>query len=454
MAFDLVIKNGTIVTAETTYQADLGIEGERIAAIGHNLAGEREIDATGKLVTPGAVDIHVHMQMPIGDGLVSADDFFTGTRAAAFGGATTIIDFIEPQPQQTLLDALAARRAEADERVVIDYGLHMTIDPPTIAKLDQLPAVVEAGCPTFKLYMAYGFRLTDGQLMQALAAVRDVGGLAVVHAENWDIICTLIEQNLAEGRTEPRWHPRSRPALTEGESAGRLIDIATLVGTPVHIFHVGCQAVVDRIADARRRGLPVTGETCPQYLMLDDTVFDRPGVEGALPVCAPPIRPEGEQALMWAALAQDQLQIVTTDHCPFTRQDKARGLADFSRIPGGVPSIEGRFSIVYAYGVRTGRFSASRWVEVCCTTPAQMVGLAGKGHLAVGYDADVVIFDPGRSITLSTETLHENVDWTPYDRLEVQGWPAVTISRGRILVENGQFHAEAGQGRFVERKLK
>jgi dihydropyrimidinase len=454
MAFDLVIKNGTIVTAETTYQADLGIQGERIAAIGHDLAGEREFDATGKLVTPGAVDIHVHMQMPIGDGLVSADDFFTGTRAAAFGGATTIIDFIEPQPQQTLLDALAARRAEADERVVIDYGLHMTIDPPTIAKLDQLPAVVEAGCPTFKLYMAYGFRLTDGQLMQALAAVRGVGGLAVVHAENWDIICTLIEQNLAEGRTEPRWHPRSRPALTEGESAGRLIDIATLVGTPVHIFHVGCQAVVDRIADARRRGLPVTGETCPQYLMLDDTVFDRPGVEGALPVCAPPIRPEGEQALMWAALAQDQLQIVTTDHCPFTRQDKARGLADFSRIPGGVPSIEGRFSIVYAYGVRTGRFSASRWVEVCCTTPAQMVGLAGKGHLAVGYDADVVIFDPGRSVTLSTETLHENVDWTPYDRLEVQGWPAVTISRGRILVENGQFHAEAGQGRFVERKLK
>ncbi|HEX9924342.1 MAG TPA: amidohydrolase family protein, partial [Anaerolineae bacterium] len=205
---------------------------------------------------------------------------------------------------------------------------------------------------------------------------------------------------------------------------------------------------------ARRRGLPVTGETCPQYLMLDDTVFDRPGVEGALPVCAPPIRPEGEQALMWAALAQDQLQIVTTDHCPFTRQDKARGLADFSRIPGGVPSIEGRFSIVYAYGVRTGRFSASRWVEMCCTTPAQMVGLARKGHLAVGYDADVVIFDPERSVTLSTETLHENVDWTPYDRLEVQGWPAVTISRGRILVEHDQFHAEAGQGRFVERKLK
>jgi len=454
MTFDLVIKNGTVVTAETTFQADVGIQGERITAIGQHLAGEREIDATGKLVTPGAVDIHVHMQMSIGD-IISADDFFTGTRAAAFGGTTTIIDFVEPAPQQTLLEALATRRAEADDRVVIDYGLHMTIDPPTIAMLDQLPAVVEAGCPTFKLYMAYGFRLTDGELLRALEGVRKVGGLPVVHAENWDVICTLIEDNLAAGRTGPHWHPRSRPALTEGESAGRLIDIATLVGTPVHIFHVGCQAVVDRIAGARRRGLPVSGETCPQYLMLNDTVYDRPGVEGALPVCAPPIRPKGEQAHMWDALAHNHLQIVTTDHCPSTRREKARGVEanDFSQIPGGVPSIEGRFSIVYTYGVRTGRFSASRWVDMCCTSPAQMVGLERKGRIAVGYDADLVIFDPQQNVTLSTGTLHENVDWTPYDGLEVQGRPAVTISRGQILVENGEFLGEAGQGRFVERKL-
>lgn len=453
MTLDLVIKNGTIITAETTYQADIGIQGEQITAIGQSLSGAREIDAAGKLVTPGAIDIHVHLQMPIGD-ITSADDFFTGTRAAAFGGTTTIIDFVEPEPDQTLLDALAARRAEADDRAVIDYGLHMTIDPPTIAKLDQFPAVVEAGCPTFKLYMAYGFRLTDGELLRALQAVRAVGGLPVVHAENWDVICTLIEQNLAAGRTEPCWHPRSRPALTEGESAGRLIDIATLVGVPVHIFHVGCQTVVDRIADARRRGLPVTGETCPQYLMLNDTVYDRPGVEGALPVCAPPIRPEGEQALMWKALAQNHLQIVTTDHCPFTRQEKARGLNNFSQIPGGVPSIEARFSIAYAYGVRAGHFSANRWVEMCCTAPAQMVGLERKGHIAVGYDADLVIFDPDHKVTLSTDTLHENVDWTPYDSLDVQGWPSVTISRGKILVENGEFHGKAGQGQFVERKLE
>jgi dihydropyrimidinase len=456
MTFDWVIKNGTIVTAETTYQADIGLTGEEIAAIGQDLSGLRAIDATGKLVTPGAVDVHVHLQMPLGPGIISADDFFSGTRAAAFGGTTTIIDFVESKPQQPLLEALAARRAEADGRVTIDYGLHMTIAPPDIAKLDQLPAVVAAGCPSFKLYMAYGFRLTDGELLQALAAVRDVAGLPVIHAENWDVICTLIQHNLAAGRTTPHWHPRSRPELMEAEAAGRAIDLATFVGLPLHIFHVGCQAVVDRIVAARARGLAITGETCPQYLLLDDSVYDRPGVEGSLPVCAPPIRPAGEQEKMWQALANDHLHLVTTDHCPFVKADKRRGLEanDFSQIPGGVPSIESRFSLVYAYGVRPGRFSANRWVELCCTRPAQMFGLTRKGVIAVGYDADLVIFDPEKKISLSTGALHENVDWTPYAGLDVTGWPVATLSRGQVLVENGQFFGQAGQGKFVERNLK
>ncbi len=454
MTFDLVIKNGTIVTAEASYRADVAIQGERIAAVGQNLTGVAEFDAGGKLVTPGAIDIHVHLQMPIGGNVFSADDFFTGTRAAAFGGTTTIIDFVEPEPQESLLEALAARRAEADERVVIDYGLHMTLAPPDIAKLDQVPAVVEAGCPSFKLYMAYGFRLNDGELMQALEAVRDAGGFPVVHAENWDVICTLVARNLAEGHTEPRWHPRSRPALMEGEAAGRLIDLAALVGTPVHIFHVSCAQVVERIAGARRRGLPVYGETCPQYLLLTADEYDRPGVEGALPVCSPPLRSEADQERLWQALTQDVLQIVTTDHCPFAREVKARGLADFSRIPGGVPSIEGRFSMVYSYGVRPGRFTTNRWVDMCCTTPARLFGLERKGTIAVGYDADVVVFDPERTITLSTGTLHENVDWTPYSGMDLTGWPAVTISRGKVIVENGQFRGRAGQGQFIKRALK
>ncbi len=453
MNFELVIKNGTIITAETTYQADIGIQGERITAIGEGLQGQREIDASGRLVTPGAIDVHVHLQMPIGN-FVSVDDFFTGTRAAAFGGTTTVIDFVEAQPNEPLLDALAARRAEADGRVVIDYGLHMTIGPDEISKLDQVPAATRAGCASFKLYMAYGFRLNDGQLLVALEAVRAAGALPIVHAENWDVICTLIERNLAAGHTEPAWHPRSRPALMEGEAAGRVIDLATLAGTPLYIFHVSCAEVVERIAAARQRGLPVYGETCPQYLFLTDAVYDRPGVAGAWPVCSPPLRPEPHQNRLWEALAQNKLQAVSTDHCPFTSADKATGLGNFSRIPGGVPSIEARFPLIYAYGVRTGRFSANRWVDICCTTPAKLFGLARKGTIAVGYDADLVIFDPEVRRTLSTETLHENVDWTLYDGLEVTGWPAVIISRGAVIVEKGEFYGQPGQGRFVVRQLR
>ncbi|MCS7039542.1 MAG: amidohydrolase family protein, partial [Caldilineales bacterium] len=240
MTYDLVITNGTIVTAANTFRADIGIRGERIAAIGENLNGQRVLDATDRLVIPGGVDIHVHMQMPLAPDVISADTFYTGTRAAALGGTTTIVDFVEAKGEESLLAALAARRAEADPQVVIDYALHMTIGPRDIAKLDEVPAVAAAGCTSFKLYMAYGLRLDDGQLLQALEAVRDVGGRPVIHCENWDIICTLIRRHLAAGRTEPRWHPRSRPELLEGEAAGRAIAIAEFVGVPLHIFHVSC----------------------------------------------------------------------------------------------------------------------------------------------------------------------------------------------------------------------
>ncbi len=449
--YDLVIKNGTVVTAVSTTTADIGIRGEKIAAVGQDLSGEREFDATGKLVTPGAVDIHVHMQMSLGDGIVSADDFFTGTRAAAFGGTTTMVDFVEAKPEQRLVDALAARRAEADPRVVIDYGLHMTLGPTEINKLEQVQEAYAAGCTSFKLYMAYGFRLTDDQLMLALEAVRDVGGFPVVHAENWDVICALVARNVENGRISPHWHPRSRPALMEGEAAGRVIDIATLVGTPLHIFHVSCAAVVQKIVAARQRGLPITAETCPQYLFLTQAAYDAPGVAGTLPVCSPPLRPQSDQDALWQALARGDLQIVTTDHCPFTLADKARGLTDFSRIPGGVPSIEMRFGALYSHGVRNGRLSLNQWVAMCCTTPAKLAGLKQKGDIAVGYDADVVIFDPEKALTLSTDVLHEQVDWTPYDGLTMQGYPTVVLSRGQVIVENGQFKGDAGNGRFINR---
>jgi dihydropyrimidinase len=393
------------------------------------------------------------MQMALGSGVVSADDFFTGTRAAAHGGTTTIIDFVEAEPEQSLFEGLTDRRAEADEKVVIDYGLHMTLAPPDLAKLDELPAIFEAGCTSFKLYMAYGFRLDDGQLLRALQAVSKVSGLPIVHAENWDVICTLIDQNLAAGRTEPRWHPRSRPELMEGEAANRVINLATLANTPLYIFHVSCGAVVERMAAAQQQGLPVYGETCPQYLTLTWDLYEEPGVRGALPVCSPPLRPQAEQTRLWQALGNDHLQVVSTDHCPFTSQEKARGLHDFSQIPGGVPSIEARFSLMFSNGVRQRLFSLSRWVEICCTNPARLFGLSRKGIIAPGYDADLVIFDPDQTAMLSTDFLHENVDWTPYDQQKVHGWPIATISRGEIIVENGQFLGRPGRGRFITRTL-
>ncbi|UCG24614.1 MAG: dihydropyrimidinase [Chloroflexota bacterium] len=453
MTYDLVISDGTVVTANAIFAADIGVSGEQIAAIGRGLTGERILDATGKLVTPGAVDIHVHMQMPIGD-FVSADDFYSGTVAAALGGTTAIVDFVERAPQETMVEAIAARRAQADPRVVIDYGLHMTIGPAEITLLDQVPAAYDGGCTSFKLYMAYGLCLSDGQLLQALEAIRDVGGLPVVHAENWDLICTLVARNLAAGRTSPHWHPRSRPALMEGEAVGRVIDLSELVGTPLHIFHVTSPAAVERIAAARRRGLPVSGETCPQYLLLTQDIYDRPGVEGALPVCSPPIRDQGAQDALWLALGRGDLQIMTTDHCPFTREEKATGLDDYSRIPGGVPSVEMRFPAMYTFGVASGRLSLNQWVDTCCTAPARAAGFAGKGDILVGYDADLVIFDPEQPVTLGVDSLHEQVDWTPYEGLELQGWPSTTISRGEIIVHDGELLAEAGRGRFAPRNRR
>jgi dihydropyrimidinase len=452
MEYDLVIKNGTIITAAATYAADVGVRGERIVAIGEDLIGDRSINATGMLVTPGAVDIHVHMQMPIGS-FVSSDDFFTGTRSAAFGGTTAIIDFVERQPEESMMEAIEARRALADPQVVIDYGLHMTIGPAEIDILDQVQEAYDSGCISYKLYMAYGFCLTDGQMMQALETVRDVNGLPVVHAENWDVICTLVARNLSAGNTTPIWHPRSRPPVMEGEATGRVIDIASMVGTRLHIFHVTSPYAVDRIAEAREQGHHVTGETCPQYLLLTDEVFKRPGIDGALPVCSPPIRDRITQDLLWQALGDGDLQVVSTDHCPFTREEKATGLQDYSRIPGGVPSVEMRFPALYTYGVRTGRISLEQWVNMCCTIPANLVGFEGKGDIAIGKDADLVVFDPEKKITLSNETLHEQVDWTPYNGLSLIGWPAITISRGEIIVQDDKFLGEPGRGKYAQRKF-
>lgn len=451
--FDLVIQNGRIVTATHSYTADIGIVGERIAAIGHKLKGERTLDATGLLVTPGAVDIHVHMELALPN-VTSSDTFYSGSRAAAFGGTTTIIDFVEALPDEPLLDGLARRRAQADPQVLIDYGLHMTVTPADLNKLAQFQAAYDVGCATFKLYMAYGYALDDSQLLRAFQALKAVGALPVIHAENWQAITTLTAQALSAGNTAPEWHPRCRPAVLEGEAVGRVIDLATYVGLPVHIFHVGCADAIERIAAARAKGLPVTGETCPQYLMLTESLYHRAGVEGALPVCAPPLRTAEHRNRVWDALMRDELQIITTDHAPFTREQKARGFAqDFTQIPGGVPSIEVRFPMMYSYGVRTQRIDENRWVALCCTRPAQLAGLTHKGHIAPGFDADLVLFNPNHEWTVSGETLHENCDWTPYDGIEMHGGVQTVLRRGEIIVQDGKLLAEAGSGRFIERVI-
>jgi len=448
--FDLVIANGTLVTASGSARADLAVVGSQIAAIGIELTGRRTIDATGMLVLPGAVDEHVHLQMPVGE-LVTSDDFATGTVAAACGGTTTVIDFVEPMGGEPLLQALAARRAKADGRVAVDYGLHMTLSRADAETLAQIPACIEAGTASFKLYMAYdALRLDDGGLLRVLAALREQGGRVLVHAENHFAIAYLTAQALAQGRTGPENHPLTRPAVMEAEAIHRLLALAQVTGTPLVVAHLSCALGLEPIRAARARGRTVWVETCPHYLLLDEREYRRPGFEGAKFVMAPPARTEIDRASLWGGLARGEIHTVASDHCPFFyATQKARGRDDFSRIPGGAPGIETRLSLLYTYGVRAGRLSPERWVDVCCTQPAQRFGLAPrKGTLLPGADADLVIFDPERHQTLAAANLHQNVDYCPYEGWQVQGTPVTVLARGEVIVLDGKFVGQAGRGRF------
>jgi dihydropyrimidinase len=449
--FDLVIANGTVVTAEATMHADLGIRSGQIAAIGKRLVGLETLDASELLVLPGAVDEHVHLQMPVGE-FTSSDDFFTGTVAAACGGTTAVIDFAEPKPDQPLIEALAARRGEADGKVVVDYGLHMTLSRADDETLGQVPASIEAGSASFKLYMAYeGLRLDDGGLLRALTALRIHGGRPLIHAENHHAIAYLTARALAEGRTGPENHPLTRPAIMEAEAIHRLLALAHVTGTPLVLAHLSCALGLDEVLAARARGQTVWVETCPQYLLLDEEGYRRPGFEGAKFVMAPPPRTEADRQALWAALTAGEVDTVATDHCPFFyKTQKTRGRDDFSRIPGGAPGIETRLALLYTHGVGTGRLTLERWVSACCTEPARRFGLAPrKGTLAVGADADVVLFDPHQRVRLSYETLHQNVDYCPYESWELQGYPVTVLSRGEVIVRDGEFVGTAGRGRFL-----
>ncbi|MFN8457902.1 MAG: dihydropyrimidinase [Anaerolineae bacterium] len=454
MTYNLVIKNGRLITASEDFLADIAITGDTIAAIGQNLKGSKEINANGLYVIPGAVDGHVHLQMPFAD-IVTADSFEQGTIAAACGGVTTIIDFVEPEKGQALVEALDQRREQADGQVVIDYGLHMTLLDPDPLILAQVPAAYAAGCATFKMYTAYpNFYLADDELYRAMIAIAETGGLAVVHAENYPVITEVWKRFMAEGKVEAKWHPHSRPALTEAEAVNRVLSIAHLAGAPTLIFHISCGEAAREVAYAKERGWAAFGETCPQYLTLPDDIYERPYMPGTWFICQPPIRGSAQAAALWQALSQGSIDIISTDHCPFPAEVKKRGEQNFTQTPGGVSGIETRLALSHTFGVRAGHLTLNRWVEACCTLPADLHGLTRKGHLLPGYDADIVLFDPDKQITYSAEVLHSNLTYSPYEGITVTGAPVMTISRGEIIVENDRFIGTRGRGRFLTRKYE
>ena len=450
MTYDLVVSGGLVVSTGGTVAADVAVDGERIAAVGAGLEGERVIDATGCYVIPGAVDPHVHLQMPLA-GRVSTDTFESGTLAALCGGTTTVIDFVTPHAGQTMLGALRQRREEADGAVACDYGLHMTI--PTWhassgARLAEVPDVVAAGCATFKMYQAYeGMELDDVALLRAMRAVAAAGGSVVLHSEVGPVIDELRSDALSEGHVEPIWHERTRPAHLEASAVQRAVSLAALAGVQLYVFHVGAAEVVETIRRARQAGHAVYAETCPQYLLLTAETH-LAGPEGELYVCAPPLRAEADQTALWRGLERGVVDVVSTDHCPWTRAEKAQ--TAFTDVPGGVPSIEARLSLMHQFGVRSGSLSLERWVDVCCTAPARLMGLPNKGRIAPGYDADLVIFDPAHAVKLTSAFLHEAADWTPYEDMEVTGWPRTVVLRGRVAVDEGEM-VGAPSGKFVKR---
>jgi dihydropyrimidinase len=457
-----LISGGTVVTANGTLDADVLIDGEKITAVLARIPGrpagvtaDRVIDATGKYVLPGGIDVHTHMEMPFG-GTFSADTFETGTRAAAWGGTTTIIDFAVQAKGTSLLATLDKWHAKADGNCAIDYGFHMIVSDVNETTLKEMDACIAAGVNSFKMFMAYPgvFYATDGEILLAMQQAARSGATVMMHAENGIAIDQLVAQALAAGHTEPLYHGLSRPPELEGEATSRAITLAAVAACPLYIVHMSATQALEAVAEAREGGQNVFAETCPQYLYLSLEDLARPEFEGSKFVCSPPLRPKSHQDSLWRGLRTNDLSVVSTDHCPFCFKDqKELGRGDFSKIPNGMPGVEHRMDLLHA-GVAAGRLTLPRWVEVTSTTPARMFGLyPRKGVIAAGSDADVVIYDPQARQTLSAATHHMNVDYSAYEGLEITGRVVTTLSRGRAVIEDGEYRGTAGHGAFLARGL-
>ena len=459
-----LIKGGTIVTASDTYQADVLIEGERIATIGHGLSGDTTIDAGGKYVIPGGIDVHTHLDMPFG-GTVSSDDFFSGHQAAAFGGTTMHIDFVIQPKGATLRQALDIWRAKAEGKAAVDYGFHIAITDLPDSILEEIPQCVEWGVTSLKLFMAYkgALQVDDMTLFRAMQQAAKHGLLIMVHAENGDAIDVLIKEAVEAGNLEPKYHALTRPPELEAEATNRAIRLAEVAGAPLYVVHLTNAGALEavRLARARGRSSQIFAETCVQYFFFTKDDLARPGFEGAKWVCSPPYREKSDQVALWQGVADNSLQVISTDHCPFWFEGdkdgrpggKELGRDNFAKIPNGCPGIEDRMMVLYSHGVRGGRFSLNRWVELCCTNPAKLFGCyPQKGVIAPGSDADIVVWDPEATHTISAATHHQRTDYNLYEGMEVTGVPSVVLSRGRVLVQDGQWKGERGAGRFVRRK--
>jgi dihydropyrimidinase len=454
-----LIKNGHIVTAVDSYIADILIDGESVAMIGKDLAAvvgtvDKTIDATNKLVIPGGIDPHTHMDLPFG-GTSSSDDFETGTRAAAFGGTTTIIDFAVQYKGQALNEALDVWFGKAEGKAATDYGFHLICTDLPDERLPELKKMIDQGVSSFKLFMAYPgvFLVDDGTIFKAMTEAGEHGGLICMHAENGVVIDVLVKRALAAGHTAPKYHALTRPTKAEAEGVHRAIAIAEMANSPVYIVHLSCYDALREVQAARDLGLPAYAETCPQYLLLDYSFYEKEGFEGAKYVMTPPLRDKENQEKLRKGLRSDDLQVISTDHCPFCmKEQKELGRDDFSKIPNGGPGVENRMSLIYHHGVAQGRIDLNRFVELTSTAAAKIFGLfPKKGTIAVGSDADIVVFDPNREQTISAATHHMRVDYSAYEGWRVKGVTEVVLSRGTVIVENGEWKGKAGAGQFLKR---